>query len=71
MEHPLIPSEANGFKINNSTWGHKKFKLKNKFGHLNDDDLFFAEGLEAELISRLEAKLKISATELRKLIAAI
>ncbi|MBP6575491.1 MAG: general stress protein CsbD [Flavobacteriales bacterium] len=71
MEHPFITPAPNNFKIASGTWGHKKFKLKNKFGHLNDDDLFFAEGHEAELIGRLCAKLNMSEADLHKLITSI
>lgn len=71
MEHPFITPAPNSFKIAIGTWGHKKFKLKNKFGHLSDDDLFFAEGQEAELIGRLGAKLNMSEADLHKLIASI
>ncbi|MEO8069183.1 MAG: general stress protein CsbD [Flavobacteriales bacterium] len=59
------------FHIVNGTWGHKKIKLKNKFGHLNDDDLYFAEGLESELIVRLMAKLNVNEAELQRLIMAL
>lgn len=71
MEHPSITPTPHSFKIASGTWGHKKFKLKNKFGHLNDDDLFFAEGQEADLISRLGAKLNMSDADLHKLITSI
>ncbi len=59
------------FKIAPNTWGHKKIKLKNKFGHLNDDDLYFEEGKEKEMTARLQAKLGKSEAEVQKLINAL
>ncbi|MBK7084213.1 MAG: general stress protein CsbD [Flavobacteriales bacterium] len=59
------------FKIAPNTWGEKKFKLKNKFGHLNDDDLHFENGKEQEMIGSLCAKLNKSAAEMHALINAL
>lgn len=59
------------FKIAPNTWGHKKIKLKNKFGQLNDDDLFFEYGKEKELTDRLRAKLGKSEAEIHLLINAL
>ena len=59
------------FKIAPNSWGDKKFKLKNRFGYLNDTDLFFEEGKEKEMTGRLQAKLGLSEVELHKLINAL
>lgn len=64
----IIPSI---FTIADGTWGDKKFKLKNRFNLLNDDDLFFREGGEVELSLRLQAKLNKSAAEVNTLIASL
>jgi len=59
------------FKIANGTWGDKKFKLKNKFKQLNDDDLYFSEGKEGELTLRLGSKLNKTEAEIHALINAL
>ena len=59
------------FHIADNTWGDKKFKLKNRFNVLNDDDLFFREGGELELSARLQLKLNMSAAEVSALIAKL
>ena len=59
------------FKIAPNSWGDKKFKLRNKFGHLNDDDLHFEEGKEQEMTGRLQAKLGKTEAEVHKLINAL
>lgn len=64
----IIPSI---FTIADGTWGDKKFKLKNRFNRLNDDDLFFRKGGEVELSLRLQAKLNKSAAEVNMLIASL
>lgn len=38
-------------------WNQLKGKLKQKYGHLTDDDLSFSEGKEDELFGRLQQKL--------------
>ncbi len=47
MNTDQTTSAPGNFTIAPNTWGDKKFKLKNKFGHLNDDDLHFENGKEA------------------------
>lgn len=59
------------FKIAPNSWGDKKFKLRNKFGHLNDDDLFFEVGKEKEMTGRLQIKLGKSEAEVQLLINAL
>ena len=56
------------FAIAPNTWGHKKIKLKNKFGQLSDIDLHYVEGKEEELVLRLRTKLNKSEAEMHKLI---
>lgn len=71
MDTATTDATASPFKINVHTWGHKKFKLKNKFHQLNDADLHFAEGQEGELVARLQARLGKSEAELQKLITEL
>lgn len=71
MDKPLTEITPSDFNIIPGTWGHKKFKLKNKFGQLNDDDLFFAEGKEGELIARLHARLNMTELEVQRMITAL
>ena len=71
MNTDQTTSAPGNFTIAPNTWGDKKFKLKNKFGHLNDDDLHFENGKEAEMIGRLCAKLKKSEMEMHALINAL
>ena len=74
MEH-MEPVKADlllpEFKIAPNSWGDKKFKLKNRFGFLNDIDLFFEEGKEKEMTGRLQAKLGKSEAEVHLLINAL
>ena len=50
-------------------WNEMKGKLKQKFAILTDDDLLLAEGKNAELAGRLQAKLGKTKEEIHKLIA--
>jgi len=50
-------------------WNVVKGKLKQKFGHLTDDDLTYSEGKDVELLGRLQKKLGKTQEEIRKLIA--
>lgn len=59
------------FKIAPNTWGAMKAKLKNKFTQLTDTDLAFEEGQEAQLSSRLQAKLHKSEEEVNTLITTL
>lgn len=45
-------------------WSEIRTKLKEKFIKLTDDDLFFKEGKEDELLARLERKLGKSKEEI-------
>lgn len=47
-------------------WNELKGKLKQKFAKLTDDDLFFMEGKEDELLGRLQKKLGKTHEEIRE-----
>jgi hypothetical protein len=64
-----IPSPI--FSIATNTWGDKKFKLKNRYHQLNDEDLLFREGGEQALSERLQARLNMSAAEVNALITRL
>lgn len=46
-------------------WNIIKGKLKQKYADLTDDDLWYAEGKEDELLGRLQRKLVLTEEELR------
>jgi uncharacterized protein YjbJ (UPF0337 family) len=52
-------------------WNEVKGKLKQKYAHLTDDDLTFAEGKDEELLGRLQQKLGKSKEDLRKEIGSL
>ncbi len=39
------------------TWNETKGKLKQKYGELTDDDLIYADGMDDELLGRLQKRL--------------
>jgi|GEM_PF-409195 len=43
-----------------SSWRSIKSKIKHKWAGLTDDDLFYEEGKETELVQRLETKTGMS-----------
>jgi uncharacterized protein YjbJ (UPF0337 family) len=47
-------------------WNEVKGKLKQKYGHLTDDDLTFAEGKEDEMLGRLQQRLGKTKDDLRR-----
>lgn len=47
-------------------WNELKGKLKQKYGNLTDDDLFYAEGKEDELLGKLQKKVGKSRQEVIK-----
>ena len=53
------------------SWNEVKGRLKQKYAHLTDDDLMFAEGKDDELLGRLQKKLGRTKEELRAEIAAL
>ncbi len=52
-------------------WNEQKGKLKQKFAHLTDDDLMFAEGKKDEMLGKLQIKLGKSKDELHEIIAGL
>lgn len=53
------------------TWGHRKFKLKNRFKQLSDADLHYVPGQETDLLQRLSQRLSLSMNEMANIIAVI
>jgi uncharacterized protein YjbJ (UPF0337 family) len=54
-----------------SDWNLIKGKLKQKFAALTDNDLLLLEGKQDEMLSRIQAKLGKSKTEIQKLISEL
>lgn len=52
----------------NGTWLEVAGKLKQKFGHLTDNDLLLIEGKEDELLGRLKVKIGRTRSQLRSII---
>lgn len=48
------------------TWNEAKGKLKQQYANLTDDDLKYEEGLEDELLGRLQKKTGKTIDEIRK-----
>ncbi len=48
------------------TWNELKGKLKQKYGELTDDDLTYDEGLDDQLIGKLQKKLGKTRDEIVK-----
>jgi len=44
--------------ISNLEWDRLKLKIKRKYNHISDEDLFYQQGQEEELIVRLMGRLK-------------
>lgn len=55
-------------KIRVENWNEIKTKLKQTFAKLTDDDLFFEEGKETQLLERLKKKLGKSIQEISYMI---
>jgi uncharacterized protein YjbJ (UPF0337 family) len=53
------------------TFDERKYKLKQKFEVLSDDDLTYEEGKIQEMFNRLLAKLGKSKEEMHKIIIAL
>ena len=53
------------------TWNEVQGKLKQKYGHLTDNDLIYTEGKHDELVGRLQKKLGKRQDEIIKIIADI
>ncbi|HOX81932.1 MAG TPA: CsbD family protein [Chryseolinea sp.] len=48
------------------SWKEIKGKLKQKYAQLTDDDLMFEEGMEDELIGRIEKRIGKTKEEIQK-----
>jgi uncharacterized protein YjbJ (UPF0337 family) len=53
------------------TWNEAKGKLKQKYADLTEDDLKYTEGLEDQLLGKLQKKLGKSRDELIKEIKSL
>ena len=53
------------------TWKDLKGKLKQKYAELTDDDLLYSEGLDDQLLGKLQKKLGKSREELVKEIKSL
>ena len=53
------------------TWNEVKGKLKQKYADLTEDDLKYTEGLEDQLLGKLQKKLGKSRNELIKEIKSL
>lgn len=49
-------------------WEEKKEKIKQKYPIITDDDLFFYDGKEKEMVEQLGFRLGISIEEMRDVI---
>ena len=52
-------------------WNEKKEKLKQKYAIITDEDFFFNEGKEKEMMEMLGYKLGKTMEELRKIISKL
>ena len=52
-------------------WNEQKGKLKQKFPILTDNDLFFADGKNGEMLGKLEVKLGKTKIELEKIMKSL
>jgi uncharacterized protein YjbJ (UPF0337 family) len=52
-------------------WNETKGKLKQKFAQLTDDDLLLEEGMEDELMGRLQKKIGKTKEEIKDLISKL
>jgi hypothetical protein len=52
-------------------WNEKKEKLKQKYAIITDEDFFFNEGKEKEMMEMLGYKLGKTKEELRKIISKL
>ncbi len=53
------------------SWGHKKFKLRNRYKHLSDADLQYVPGEESALLQRLSQRLGLSMPEVMRIVTEI
>jgi len=59
------------YNNNMGYWEDKKEKIKQKYPIITDEDLFFYEGKEKEMVERLGFRLGISMEEMRAVIAEL
>ena len=52
-------------------WNELKWKLKQQFANLTDDDLMFKEGKKEEMYGKLQIKLGKTKEELNKIISEL
>jgi uncharacterized protein YjbJ (UPF0337 family) len=52
-------------------WSEQKYKLKQRFATLTDNDLMFNEGKKEEMFGKIQMKLGKTKEELQKLIASL
>ena len=52
-------------------WHETKLKLKKKFAKITDNDLFFVEGNQEDVVQKLQIKLGKSKEEILKIIATL
>ena len=55
----------------NGNWNEIKWKLKQKYSMLTDNDLLLVDGKKDELIGRLQIKLGKTKEEIHKLISGL
>jgi uncharacterized protein YjbJ (UPF0337 family) len=65
--HQLNCKLMNNLEIKGN-WNITKGKLKQKFAHLTDDDLQFAEGKEDELIGRIQKRTGQAAADIKRVV---
>ena len=52
-------------------WNQVRGKLKEEFGELTDDDLTYSEGMEEQLIGKIQEKTGKTKEEIKKVIDAV
>lgn len=71
MEHANTLDTNGTFHIAPAQWRSIRARLRARYAQLTDADLVLPRNGEAELIRRLQARLDLSAAELRMLITDI
>jgi endonuclease III-like uncharacterized protein len=52
-------------------WNEKKERIKEKYRHITDEDLNFADGKEREMVDMLGHKIGVTAEEMRSIITGL
>ncbi len=60
----------NGIELKGN-WNEIKGKLKQKYATLTDDDLLYAEGMQDEMLGRLQVKLGKTKAELEEIFGSL